>query len=259
MSLINDALKRATSLRKKEPAHDGVIPMEPVESRQQKRSNVRSVTLLAALLLAFGYAGWSWFGGGSPTPAAAAGAPSTNKAAAKTGSANNAASLAAKRADNTNPTEKNGSTNNNPLARASVIAEKIRSSNEIGAQEAERIDAAPDRVATQVAEAQKVSISKAAPAASSDQDKNIDSSQFLANPADTTAQVSKVAGSAFNQADFPAVQLQAIYYRSKNPAAVVNGKMFREGEEVNGVTIAQIARDEIRLEYHGQAKSIKLK
>jgi len=226
MSLINDALKRAASLRKKELSPEG-MPLEPAQTSQSNSGNSLKLVLLAILIVGgLGYAGFTWWKGRNPVPAAMAknGKPAaTNAPAAK-----NAAK-----------------TNNNPLARAAAIATSLKTANDQGAQMAESI---PSKTAAEGVGNQ----GKMAAVAVNSQPS---SPSAAAGPANSPGP--KETG--LQAIEFPPMQIQAIYFRSKGSAAVVNGKTIHEGEEVNGVKIAQIARDEIRIEYQGQSKTVSIK
>lgn len=57
---------------------------------------------------------------------------------------------------------------------------------------------------------------------------------------------------------FPTVKLQGIFFRLKNPEAVVNGKILRVGETVLGVKVTRIDRREVGVEWNGQSKTLSL-
>lgn len=56
----------------------------------------------------------------------------------------------------------------------------------------------------------------------------------------------------------PAFRLQAIYYRFRNPSAVVNGKTVQVGDTVDGATILAIERTSVELEQNGKRSRISL-
>ncbi|MBC8001668.1 MAG: hypothetical protein H7X97_03680 [Opitutaceae bacterium] len=57
---------------------------------------------------------------------------------------------------------------------------------------------------------------------------------------------------------FPVVKLQGIFFRLKNPEAVVNGKILRVGESVLGAKVTRIDRREVIVEWNGQPKTLSL-
>ena len=59
-------------------------------------------------------------------------------------------------------------------------------------------------------------------------------------------------------ASFPAVKLQGIFFRLKNPEAMVNGKTVRVGESVLGAKVTRIDRREVVVEWNGQSKTLSL-
>ena len=59
-------------------------------------------------------------------------------------------------------------------------------------------------------------------------------------------------------ATFPTVKLQGVFFRLKNPEAVVNGKILRVGESVLGAMVTRIDRREVVVEWNGQSKTLSL-
>jgi hypothetical protein len=243
MSLINDALKRATSLRKKETAAERV-PLEPVAASAPSSGNGLKIVLAAILVLGLGYAGWSWRQGRNPqTPAVAKNGKTsaTNKVAAPGTTKARTVSTGAR------------STNNNPLARAAAIATSLKKANDDGSSMAESIPGKAPEPVVQASGQPKAGNASSTPAA-----------QSLARTKNNTALAAQSATPDLDKqtasaVEFPDLKVQGIFFRVKGPVAVIDGKSIREGEEVNGVKVAQITRDEIRLEYQGQSKTISLK
>lgn len=58
---------------------------------------------------------------------------------------------------------------------------------------------------------------------------------------------------------WPAVRLQAIFYRLTQPSARVNGKTLLVGEDVDGIRVASIERDNVVVEYRGESKTLRFK
>ena len=56
-----------------------------------------------------------------------------------------------------------------------------------------------------------------------------------------------------------ALQLQAIYYRLKNPTAVINGQTVREGDLLAGGRVAIINRNSVELDVAGSRKVLRFK
>ena len=59
-------------------------------------------------------------------------------------------------------------------------------------------------------------------------------------------------------ASFPAVKLQGVFFRLKNPEAVVNGRILRVGESISGARVTRIDRREVVIEWNGQSKTLSL-
>jgi hypothetical protein len=74
----------------------------------------------------------------------------------------------------------------------------------------------------------------------------------------TTNGSSSVSETPAPPATFPAVKLQGVFFRLKNPEAVVNGKILRVGESVLGAKVTRIDRREVVVEWNGQSKTLSL-
>jgi hypothetical protein len=57
-------------------------------------------------------------------------------------------------------------------------------------------------------------------------------------------------------AGFPTVRVTTVFYRAKNPQAVVNGRTVREGEEIDGVKIVKIEPRKVTLGWQGHTKEV---
>jgi len=53
---------------------------------------------------------------------------------------------------------------------------------------------------------------------------------------------------------FPAVRIQGIYYRPERPSALINGKSYFIGDQVQDAKVVAIARDQVLLEIEGQQR-----
>ncbi len=56
----------------------------------------------------------------------------------------------------------------------------------------------------------------------------------------------------------PAFRLQAIYYRMKGPSVVINGKTVRVGEEIDGARLVSIERNAAEIEYQGARQKLTI-
>ncbi|MEO6033891.1 MAG: hypothetical protein ABIQ35_01420 [Verrucomicrobiota bacterium] len=50
----------------------------------------------------------------------------------------------------------------------------------------------------------------------------------------------------------PALKLQGIFFRVKNPSAMINGKLLMVGESVAGARVTKIGKEEVTMERDGQ-------
>ncbi len=57
---------------------------------------------------------------------------------------------------------------------------------------------------------------------------------------------------------FPALKVQGIFYRAKNPSAMINGKSLFVGDHVAGATIVAITADSVTVELNGAKKVLTL-
>lgn len=57
---------------------------------------------------------------------------------------------------------------------------------------------------------------------------------------------------------FPKLKLQSIVYRLSNPAVVLNGEMLHVGDSIKEARIVKIDRFEVTLEWHGQTNVLSL-
>ncbi len=58
--------------------------------------------------------------------------------------------------------------------------------------------------------------------------------------------------------EFPPLKLQGIYFRRKDPSAMVNGHNVYAGDIVEGVRVVAIERQQVVVELNGQRKSLSM-
>ena len=58
--------------------------------------------------------------------------------------------------------------------------------------------------------------------------------------------------------NFPALKVQGIFYRARNPSAMINSKSVFVGDHVSGVTIVGITADSVTVEMNGTKKVLTL-
>jgi hypothetical protein len=57
---------------------------------------------------------------------------------------------------------------------------------------------------------------------------------------------------------FPALKVQGIFYRAKNPAAMINSKTVFVGERVSDAKVVSITADSVTVEFAGKTKVLSL-
>jgi hypothetical protein len=236
MSLINDALKRATASEpKKDATGHSAPPLEPVHDGERRGLPgvlplVLCIVGLGALLTAGGF----WLKSkGTPHPA-----PTSGTEGANTGA------LTPARAGATEPaatTPAPSTPLNNPLARAAATLEQVQNRNE----EVPTTQTAAPAETPGSSSASSSSPSQAAPV------------QQASTPAAAPAPTPATAEMASNEAN-PPFKLQAIYYRLRGPSVVVNGKTVKAGQSVDGAKVVSIQRNSVELEFHGTNFSLAL-
>jgi hypothetical protein len=58
---------------------------------------------------------------------------------------------------------------------------------------------------------------------------------------------------------FPSIKLQGIFYRMKDPTVMLNGNTVGLGGKVDGVTLTKIERTRVTLEWNGETKVLELR
>ena len=192
MSLINDALRRATKENDKREANE-LPAMQPTFKTVRTGGPGFSIFVVCFLLAAgLTLGAWFYYKRGMGAPAA--------KPAAK-------------------PTL---TTNNNPLARASQTLGAVENLNKDG-------ESAADNMRAGVGAAVSATATK------------------LESP----------------HVDFPegrtGPKLQGIFYSANNASAIINGKMVKVGDEVDGVKVVAITQQAVRVESGGQARELRMK
>jgi hypothetical protein len=225
MSLINDALKRATSFKKRQTVDLGA-PLQPVMPQGQSSARkVNIVPIVGVVVLVVSVAGglW-WWTGRSPQP--------TQVAAKK--------STATNKVSNTKDNTAAATTNNNPIARSMEVAKKVQALNNEGGEIAATVN----------------NTRQSEPTPGTGKTPTPNPLATKAIPA-TTAITPATASAASKE--FPAVKVQAIYFRQKGASAVLNGKTVKQGDNIDGMKVASIDRNAVRVEFNGQTKSVSLR
>lgn len=271
MSLINDALKRATQTTKRDP--NEAPDMQPTQSRSSNRSGGLGMTVILICFVVAGAATlgvWAYWNKKYKQP----GADEQARAAAKAGSTTNAAKASAtgvlpanaaqaktNLAANPGPGATAGAagskTNNNPIARAANTLNKVQALNHEGEKTADAMRTAPPVAPVSPAAATtpapkpvapSTTVQTAAPTAAS-------SAQPPSHPAPTAA----VPTTTPAPAAAPALKLQAIFFEQNNPIAIISGKRARLGDEVGGYKVIDIKRQGVRLQKGAETQELILK
>ena len=57
--------------------------------------------------------------------------------------------------------------------------------------------------------------------------------------------------------EFPALQLQGIFYRPSKPSAVINGRTLGVGDQLGGVKILAIEPQAVKVEFNGETRTLQ--
>lgn len=57
---------------------------------------------------------------------------------------------------------------------------------------------------------------------------------------------------------FPSIKLQALFYKSRNSAVVINGQILEVGQQVDDVKVVSISRQIVVVEWQGETKELVL-
>lgn len=241
MSLINEALKRARQLQKKQkPADPANTPLQPVESNPSNKPS--SGLVLAGSLAILALAGWFlwqwWSGGSQPLPTASK-PPAT-----------------------TNPPSSIGKTlaSIKSLTNQIQAVAAIQSSTEAIVQ-TNAVPASSEQVVASTSPAAGVT-NAAAP--TTETATNVLPLPRAASDATTQGLPQKVEDSVFptptaRNVAFPPLKLQGIYFRLNKPSVLINNRTLSVGEEVEGVRVAGIERFSVRMEFKGATTNLFLK
>ena len=77
-------------------------------------------------------------------------------------------------------------------------------------------------------------------------------------PASTPPEVNPVPAPAPAPVTFPALKLQGIIYVASNPSALINGRTLYIGETIEAVRVVRVERESVVLEFGGQTNTFYL-
>lgn len=218
MSLINDALKRATKLK------GASNQLQPVFGKKQGPSKA---VLIGGGAVVVGLAGWlglKYFGDSKPPVEVAAGAGKPEVRATFTN-----APL------------------NNPITRASNTLQSVANLNSQGSEVAATMVTNPV-VANPVA-ADPVVAPQVVEGAGTNATPVVEPVEVATTPPPVDIRP---------PTPFPAVKLQAIFFRTNNSIVRINGRSVRQGDMIDGVRIGPIEPASVQLEFRGVTKSLAL-
>ncbi len=254
MSLINDALKRASQSSKQNPPGKGPTPgspLQPVVGGRPRKVKINFAVLAISLLviLVLGGATWgfmSWRKHSKTAPKNA----SASKQPEKAGTATNTAAQTPRTPSGSNQTA--AAEPSQPVSQTPRSTPAASPSTPQTEKPASASTPAKPQPATPT---QTVSVKPQKPASA---DPGSTATPAAAPP--STPRTDPPKGGIPTAAKvFPAIKLQGIAFRIKNPSVLINGKVLELGEELDGVVVKKIERNSVTLEWSGQTKVFSLK
>jgi len=242
MSLINDALKRATRATRMKPRKPAEITdgsaILPTFDKRSNGAGVLPILIVLLVVIGLGYGGWVWWQKKSAPPAVATTVRPKPKGTDLT-------------AKGTGDLKTRPATNN-PIARSRATLEKVQDQNQQGEHVADTMKATP--APTKVASAG----SQGAPAAPqvATSTPQVTSAPQEATPPQATSVPTEPQQVAHTT---PAnLRLQAVFFRLKKPSAVINGKTVYEGDDVEGAHVVKIERRSVNIQQDGSVRTLSL-
>jgi cytoskeletal protein RodZ len=237
MSLINDALKRASQSQKEraaEPPPPSAPPLQPVVDSGPAGASPLLVPVLVLVVLGLaGLAFWKWWQNSQPattTTAAISAASPSVAASAKPAPAESGSVSGAHRLNspseiqiNTNPVVHPGA----PPERAAVVA-------------------APAPTPTPVA------TTAAAPTLAPVPPATTPASNAVANPTPVAVETPPA------KPQFPELKLQGIFYRLRNPSVMINNQTLYKGDDIAGAKVIEIERQDVTVEFNGEKRVLAI-
>ena len=223
MSLINDALKRATQGKRRSTSSDSGAAMQPAVETASNHANALLIVIILIVVAGAGYGGWIWWKGRSK-PAAEANATAAVKA--KKGGTN---AVEKPKSGKESKLADLGIRKKNPIERAQETGQKVQDLHKESDQTADALQ------------------SKAPPPSAASEPAKSEVPSATPKPEPSTA-----------IAEFPSIKLQGILYRIEKPSALIDGKRYYVGEEVNGAMLVSIDQRAVKFSYKGQSREIAL-
>jgi len=218
MSLINDALKRASQSHREQPREANLeSPMQPVPSRPSSKVPLIAGLSLVVIVGLAGFFFWQWWQTKNPATTVAAVTKSVPESKP---------TPATKIAPPPNPT---------PIP---VVAKTPETKSVTP----------PAPVPAPVPVVVPTTVSSPAPVVP----------VAAVTPTATASAIISPAPAPAPLPPFPTIKLKAIFYRAKNPMALLNSRTLGIGEEIEGALVTKIESQKVTLEWKGQTKELWL-
>ena len=242
MSLINDALKRARQLQKKQPQTTPEdTALQPVETASSNRRPSLVIVVGALAIFSLGcWFLWQSFIAGQPKQAASVQPIATNKppSAAKSSLASNL----------TRPFQ--------AVAKLGAAIKEVRQTNAVDdTPSTSRSQTVSAPAVTRPVEPAPANPSPAPASAAPSAPKMADPVPELPKQAAREPDVQPISRSV----TFPALKLQGIYLRLSRPSVLINSRTLFLGDEVEGVRIVGIERHSVKVAMRGATNELFLK
>jgi hypothetical protein len=242
MSLINDALKRASQTQKERAANapsvadstGGGAPMQPVETARTAKFPWFIPLIILVVLVAVGSFAWrSWKSRGTPDEAGLASAQPTSTGAAP----------------------------NEPAKPRIQISTNIVTRNPPASAVPAAAPATPTPSLTTTVASAKPPVQPTP--TSSTASANIITAPSRTAPVATAPPATAVSSQTVPAedpvpAEFPSLQLQGIFFRLQNPSALINGRNLYVGDTISGARVSKIERLAVTVQFRGETHILKL-
>lgn len=257
MSLINDALKRASQAHKdKTPKPADGPTLQPVQDSAKSSKLPIIVGLMSLLVMIVGLSVWLLLGGSKPVTAIASGSParpplanSTNSVAKKTIASTNAPVVTAAAATQTNTPRAAVA----PAAPHATTQAAVRAVSQVTNAAATNTPTAPVAKVTNVPSANVARVGQptSPPPEAASAAVQTNKPAATATPVATT-----VPAPAPLTGPFPVLRLKGIIYAGASPQVLINGNHLTLGDEIDGAKIIKIEKTRVTVKWNGQTREL---
>jgi hypothetical protein len=229
MSLINDALRRASQQKPASPppSHGGV-PLQPVDYRKSP-SPWRSLLLIPVLIILCGLSGWFFW--------------SASKTTAKGVAPGDALA-------NQAPPEFTLATQGSDRLIANAAGKKTQAPIQVNTNLVIHTNVIVQAPSTALVAPPAVTTAPVTPVLAGTVTEMVAAEKTKLAPADTRTLESPAA--------FPKLKLQGIYFRRTNPSVLINGRTLFVGDRVDGARVVTVDRQTVTMEFSGQTNLLTL-